>query len=545
MEQQPYNNEIPEQKSIETLQEEFSKRLDRILYKELTVENIETFADEALSEVIQLIDDALTEYRNNPLVEGNLSLDTRSQEDDVCTKLNLPNLSEILDSITKTKDRIEALRAYLRENVQIKEDIITPPDSEIIPDMVPDEEAEKFEEKKLFPRTLTLMYILEHDMDIESEHLTITQGTTTPQMMRNTPYVRVEIPDLERVVYICDEEGNASYVFNTEIIESKNLKIDEIDLDSKDEKNTLIAQHSGIGIRIIQTNHWRNEVSHWLQNSLPESIEAKDSVLENEVPKSEFVKEKKNFLSFDDFQSDVISSFYQYNGDKSVRDWYRIEYKNHKNWPRNPDQSYKNKGWSTWPELVGREKKEFLDFDDFVTDVRSFYPGEGDVKAWYQIVYKEHKNWPAGPSTIYKDKGWVGWSELVDRENFLKKEFLPFEDFQNEVRRLYPGTVNVQKWYSTEYKNHKNWPSHPSVTYKDKGWIDWSELAGNENRLKKEFLSYEDFQNEVKSLYEQHGGEKSIRDWYKIEYKNHKNWPSNPDNMYKDKGWNNWSSLVN
>ena len=59
-----------------------------------------------------------------------------------------------------------------------------------------------------------------------------------------------------------------------------------------------------------------------------------------------------------------------------------------------------------------------------------------------------------------------------------KREFLPFEEFQKEVKALYPKKGDVKKWYTKERKNHTNWPAAPNRTYKDRGWTSWPELVG-------------------------------------------------------------------
>jgi hypothetical protein len=377
------------------------------------------------------------------------------------------------------------------------------------------------------------MYILQHDFEIEPQELSILEGEITSEMMRHSPYYRVTIDSLNRVAYICDEEGNATYIFDTAILTENGIDIHTIDLDSKDEKNELIRKYPGCGIRIVQSKHWRTIISDTLENSIPvaEGIEVIENI-------SEFKKENKEFLSFEDFQNEVRAL---YPGEGDVQKWYKHEYKKHKGWPSNPAPAYSEKGWIGWPELVGKEnplKKEFLPFEDFQNEVRESYPGEGDIQRWYKKEYKNHKGWPAGPKDIYKDEGWIGWPEVVGKENFLKKEYLGFEDFQNEIRKLYTGETDIHTWYQTIHKDHPNWPYNPDRKYKGKGWTGWLELVGKE---KKEYPTYNQFQNEVSAVYP---GKGNVQIWYQQEYTKHKNWPTNPHRYYKDSGWIGWAELV-
>ncbi|MDD5721186.1 MAG: hypothetical protein PHT16_01925 [Candidatus Pacebacteria bacterium] len=153
-----------------------------------------------------------------------------------------------------------------------------------------------FEAKKMFPRLLTLFYILENDFEILPQNVLIKEGIVTNQMMRQTPYVRVEMPDLERVAYICDEEGNVSYIFDTAKFAEKGLTLEELDIEDKGDKNSLIEKYPGIGVRIIQTKNWRNQIEIALQEEIPKI--QKEIIKTNKIePKSEF-KERRNWLSF-------------------------------------------------------------------------------------------------------------------------------------------------------------------------------------------------------------------------------------------------------
>jgi len=55
--------EIISKKDIEILKEKYNKKIDDILNSQLTVENIETFADNALTQTTNLVDDILSQYQ--------------------------------------------------------------------------------------------------------------------------------------------------------------------------------------------------------------------------------------------------------------------------------------------------------------------------------------------------------------------------------------------------------------------------------------------------------------------------------------------------
>jgi len=313
-------------KSLESLKENFKQKLDGILYKQLTVENIETFAGEALGETISLTDEVLAEYRRNPNVKASpTTLDTKAQEDEAFEILALPNINEILQSIMDVREKIGSLKEYLETNTENINTVITPPQPDR--DIHIETSDGSFEKKRMFPRLLTLLYILEHDFDItpDPKNVQITEGIVTPKMMRKTPYTRVEIPGLGRAVYICDEEGNTSYVFDMAKITEAGLTLEEIDLDDKGDKNSLIAYHPGIGIKIIQSKNWRNHIADALGESIPEIQTGIPQEHEREERERVSEFEKKEFLPFDDFQTEV-RGLYKAQGD--VKNWYREEQKN-------------------------------------------------------------------------------------------------------------------------------------------------------------------------------------------------------------------------
>ena len=399
-------------KSLESLKQTFKQRLDAILDKQLTVENIGIFADEALEQTVKLTEEVLKEYRENPKVYPNqIPLDKQKQEDEAFKILDLPNISEILQLIIKVKEKIDTLGKYISESNIFENKVLIPPQHNLVNELQTGN-GQGVEEKRLIPRLLTLFYILEADFDIKKEQIKITQGKVIPEMMRQTPYVRIEIDELERIIYICDEEGNASYVFDTDKLEENGIKAEDLDIADKSAINDLIIKHPGIGYRIIQAKHWRTNMVELLGNPIPENSTTSESTRQ---PVSEFVK---------------------------------------------------------------KEKKEFLPFDKFQAEVRTLYPDMENISKWYKIENLKYKNWPSNPDIFYKDLGWIGWPELVGRENRMKKEYLSFEFFKVEVRTLYKGESNVQRWYLKEKLKHEKWTSRPNVIYRDQGWKSWGDLVG-------------------------------------------------------------------
>jgi hypothetical protein len=123
------------------------------------------------------------------------------------------------------------------------------------------------------------------------------------------------------------------------------------------------------------------------------------------------------------------------------------------------------------------------------------------------------------------------YNSICELFNFSKVGFLSFEECKKEVREC---KITSRTKYNKIRKN--NWPSSPNQTYKNKGWKNWYDFLGKVVRVRVDFLSFEECREEVREC--------KIKN--NIEYrKNRKNnWPSAPDQIYKNKGWKGWDGFL-
>jgi hypothetical protein len=180
---------------------------------------------------------------------------------------------------------------------------------------------------------------------------------------------------------------------------------------------------------------------------------------------------------------------------------YRKE-KNKKDWPSNPNRTYK----IFWRELF--DKEPFLSLKELKFELKKY---KINSKLKYKKYRKEKnkKNWPPTPNRTYK----ISWRELFDKEN------LSLKDLKSELKKYKIDKVPKYIKYRKE-KNKTNWPSNPDRTYK----ISYRELFDKEP-----FLSLKELKFKLKK-YKINTGEKYIK--YRKE-KNKKNWPSDPNIYYK------------
>ena len=236
-------------------------------------------------------------------------------------------------------------------------------------------------------------------------------------------------------------------------------------------------------------------------------------------------KEKKGmFLSYIELKEEVRRA-----GIKTMRE-YQKEQKKHDNWPSNPNIKFKE-DWINWNDLFG---KKFLFYKELQEEVRVL-----GIKTSVEYIKEQkiHDDWPSSPDNKYKEE-WINWSDFLEKDendHYNTKEFLSYYDLKQVVRK---AGIKSMREYIKEQKIHADWPSNPDNKYKEE-WINWFDLLGKDKKdtHNKKFLSYKELQAKVKKA-----GIKTMREYLK-EHKKHDNWPSNPDNKYKEE-WINWFDLL-
>ena len=244
---------------------------------------------------------------------------------------------------------------------------------------------------------------------------------------------------------------------------------------------------------------------------------------------------KKDFLPFEEAREYARGL-----GLKGMREWRKWLTSGERpyNIPSAPDRFYKDKGWISWMDWLGKEN--FLSFKE----ARDYARGLGlkGMREWHHWARSGERpyNIPSAPVRSYKDQGWISWIDWLgseDKRGSPSKDFLPFEEAREYARGL--GLKSVTEWHhwARSIKRPNNIPSNPNLFYKDKGWISWMDWLGNEDKrgaCSKDFLSFGEARDYVRGL-----GLKSAiewREWTKSGERPY-NIPSAPDRFYKDKGW--------
>lgn len=243
--------------SPEKQAENFKNRLDNIFNTQLTTENIHDFADDAMNKLIKLIDEVKSAYQK----ENSEQLTGKELEDKAFEHYNLHGIINLLDKIQEKSKQIEGIYQYIKEIPQIDE-VITPPDKL---DLTKTTNGDiPWERKKIIPRLATLLYILETDFNIPKEEVNIIEGIVSNEQMRTEPYYRVEIDELNRLIYVCIEAENVTYIFDQEKLKENRIEVELMDILTKQERNDALEQYPNLGTKLKQSKYWRENISELL-----------------------------------------------------------------------------------------------------------------------------------------------------------------------------------------------------------------------------------------------------------------------------------------
>ena len=123
------------------------------------------------------------------------------------------------------------------------------------------------EKKGKQPKLKNLLVMLKSEFDIDpddSEAVSIIWGSVDPNMMREEPYCQVTVPELDKVILVCDEYGNVTFVFNGEWVRgqvsanhpSENEPERPLTDYTKEELSKLIKDNPEQGARIMATKNF-------------------------------------------------------------------------------------------------------------------------------------------------------------------------------------------------------------------------------------------------------------------------------------------------
>lgn len=227
-------------------------RFDAIVNQRLMPETIDHYAENALNEVIEVVNDVVLLYRGDGGME-HVSSDTERSALVHCG-LNPVTIEDTLDHIADISENIKQLSSVIDAITVNTGRVITPPDHQ---ELQMSQGDGSFKEKPTIPRLKTLLFLASNSFGIDLQdpaQLSVTAGVLKETMVRNESYNLVELSTVNRSILICDEEGNATFVLDTNQLIQHGISREVLMGMSKNELQALLSQHEGLGIRLIYTH---------------------------------------------------------------------------------------------------------------------------------------------------------------------------------------------------------------------------------------------------------------------------------------------------
>lgn len=246
--------------------ETFKNRLSEAIDRPLTLENTDTYVDGALGAVINLVDDVVAKYDAQPGAEWQQlgEANGKEHEDAALKHFGLENVEDILRHLDDKASQFAVIDQVIAQTNK-SSNVFVPPDSAPVPQATGS--GTGMERKGKQPKLENLLFVLMNDFGIDpddSEAVSIVRGSVNPNMMREEPYYQVTVPELDKVILVCDEYENVTFVFNDEWVReqvsanhpSENEPERPLTDYTKEELSKLIKDNPGQGARIMATKNF-------------------------------------------------------------------------------------------------------------------------------------------------------------------------------------------------------------------------------------------------------------------------------------------------
>ncbi len=211
------------------------------------------------------------------------------------------------------------------------------------------------------------------------------------------------------------------------------------------------------------------------------------------------------------------------------RDDYRARFLEHERLPSNPNQFYKDAGWSGWQNFLGRRESPFYATyleAQCATQALGIVSGPA-----YQSRHKENPKLPANPQMFYAKSGWIDWYTYLGKKK--RDLYTSYADAALASQIL--GIKNGGD-YRARYLEDPRLPANPQNFYAKTGWMGWNSFLGNKKHYY--YPSYAEAQMAAKAL-----GIKDSKQ-YLAHFREDARLTSNPSSLYKNIGWSNWYDFL-
>ena len=227
----------------------FRSRLHGILGRRLNTETLDTYATDALNDLVQLADDVIAAHA---LSTGGQPAAGRDYENTAFTHYGLEDLDSAIGHVADVAETIHRLPSVIARAQQAGHTIVPTPAGSSV--QMPDAE-QSYRRAATAPRLETTLVVLHHGFGIELDtdgSVQLAAGTVPRAMFRESSYYLVRVPSLNRLILVNNEVRHATYVFDTAAAASCGFD-DDVALSrmTKPELNRLLEVNPQLGQRII------------------------------------------------------------------------------------------------------------------------------------------------------------------------------------------------------------------------------------------------------------------------------------------------------
>ena len=186
-------------------------------------------------------------------------------------------------------------------------------------------------------------------------------------------------------------------------------------------------------------------------------------------------------------------------------------------------------------------KKQFRDFES----AREFAQklGLNNQREWneFRISKQMPDNIPSNPNYTYKNKGWKGYGDFLGTGNIAPKDmsFRSFSDVKNFIQKLRLNSRKEWNEYCKSGNKPHDIPQKVERTYQNE-WKGWGDFLGTGN-IKTGDIQYRPY-NKARAFVRKLKitGQQQWQKEYVKSGNKPQDIPSNPQRIYKNKGWTGW-----
>lgn len=183
----------------------------------------------------------------------------KEREDAALKHFGLEDVEAILRHLEDKASQFAVIDRVIAQTNE-SSDVFVPPDSTPVPQATGS--GTGMEKKGKQPKLENLLFVLMNDFGIDPddpEAVSIVRGSVNTNMMREEPYYQVTVLGIDKVILVCQEYGNATFVFNGEWVReqvsanrpSENEPKCPLTDYTKEELSKLIKDNPEQGARIL------------------------------------------------------------------------------------------------------------------------------------------------------------------------------------------------------------------------------------------------------------------------------------------------------